>query len=281
MDKRMMFMESPSGYMLPYILESDDDCIDILLPYGEQVHPHTGKTFFHHGMDLTCDHLPLLAVASGIVVGVGNDVERGDFIVTSYGKYRVRYCHISEVVAGYGSRVTAGQQIAVSGDFLHIDVTFDGEELNPEDFLKMLFGNVSQLVALDMDHFPDAVDTDIPVVTDYDDDKEEIEQLMQQWMPRYFADLTSGAYKPSQYSENTLRLLLEKAAERGYFYQDIPSLVNPLGLGSGGGDVAGRAQSVLIEDFLVYLASRHGVYLSSWDDEKKKRLMRRHRIQVR
>lgn len=281
MDKQLMFLESPSGYMLPFLLEREDDDMEVLLPYGEQVHPHTGQRFFHHGIDLTCSHLPLLAVASGIVVGVGNDGERGDFITTRYGKYHVRYCHVSEVTAGYGTRVTAGQQIAVSGDFLHIDVSFDGEELNPEEFLKMIFGNVSQLVALDMDHFPEGVNTDIPVVTDYDGDREEIEQLMQQWMPRYFADIASGSWKPSRNTESTLRLLLEKAAERGYFYQDIPSLVNPLGLGTGGGDVAGRVQSVLIEDFLVYLATRHGVYLASWDDDKKKRLMRRHRLPVR
>lgn len=276
-----MFLESPSGYMLPFLLEREDETVEIMLPYGDQVHPRTGERFFHHGVDFVCDHLPLLAVASGLVVGAGSDGERGDFIVTRYGKYQVRYCHLSEVVAGYGTRVEAGQQIAVSGDFLHIDVRFDGEELNPEDFLKMLFGNISQLMALDMEKFPESVSADIPVITDYDADREEIEALMQKWMPRYFTDITSGSYKPSQNTEATLRLLLEKAAERGYFYQDIPSLVNPLGLGEGGGDVAGRVQSVLIEDFLVYLASRHGVYLSSWDDDKKKRLTRRHRLPAR
>lgn len=281
MDKQMMFLESPSGYMLPFLLDGEDETAEIMLPYGEQVHPRTGAHFFHHGVDFVCDHRPLLAVASGLVVGAGTEEERGDFIVTRYGKYQVRYCHISEVTMGYGSRVEAGQQIAVSGDFLHIDVTFDGEELNPEDFLKMLFGNISQLMALDMEHFPESVDPDIPVVTDYDSYREELEPLMQQWMPRYFMDVTTGRYKPSENTEGTLRLLMEKAAERGYFYQDMPSLANPLGLGSDGGDVAGRVQSVLIEDFLVYLASRHGIYLPSWDEEKKKRLTRRHRIQVR
>lgn len=273
-----MFLESPSGYMLPFISESDDQA-EMMLPYGEQVHPRTGARFFHHGVDFVCNHLPLLAVASGLVVGAGHDDERGDFVTTRYGKYQVRYCHISEVTAGYGTRVEAGQQIAISGDFLHIDVSFDGEELNPEDFIKMLFGNISQLMALDMDRFPEPVGGEMPVVTDYDDCREELEPLMQKWMPRYFMDITTGRWQPSDNTEGTLRLLMEKAAERGYFYQDIPSLSNPLGLGDDGGDVAGRVQSALIEDFLVYLASRHGVYLPSWDEEKKKRLMRRHRLQ--
>ena len=276
-----MFLESPSGYMVPFLLEREDDVTEIMLPYGDQVHPRTGERFFHHGVDFVCDHLPLFAVASGLVVGVGNDGERGDFIVTRYGRYQVRYCHISEAKAAYGARVTAGQEIAVSGDFLHIDVRYDGDELNPEDFLKMLFSNVSMLTALDADSFPEALTPDIPVETDYDDCREEIEALMQQWMPRYFADIVGGAYRPSENTEGTLRLLLEKAAERGYFYKDIPSLTNPLGLGADGGDVAGRVQSVLIEDFLVWLASRHGVYVPSWDDDKKKRLMKRHRLAVR
>ena len=174
-----MFLESPSGYMVPFLLEREDDVTEIMLPYGDQVHPRTGERFFHHGVDFVCDHLPLFAVASGLVVGAGNDGERGDFIVTRYGRYQVRYCHISEAKAAYGARVTAGQEIAVSGDFLHIDVRYDGDELNPEDFLKMLFSNVSMLTALDADSFPEALSPDIPVETDYDDCREEIEALMQ------------------------------------------------------------------------------------------------------
>ena len=281
MDRQAMFLESASGYMLPFVLESENETVEIMLPYGEQVHPRTGERFFHHGVDFVCDHLPLFAVASGLVVGAGNDGERGDFIVTRYGKYQVRYCHVSEVKLGYGARVSAGDEIAVSGDFLHVDVRFDGEELNPENFMKMLFGNIATLVGLDMDQFPESMTSDLPVVTDYDADREEIEMLMQKWMPRYFDDILRGKYKPSDNTNGTMMMLLRKAAERGCFYKDIPSLANPLGLGADSGDVAGRAQSILIEDFLVYLASRHGVYLTSWDDEKKKRLTRRHRIQAR
>lgn len=281
MNTQAMFLESPSGYMVPFLLEREDESAEVMLPYGEQVHPRTGERFFHHGTDFVCDHLPLFAVASGLVVGVGTDEERGDFIVTRYGKYQVRYCHISQAKASYGTRVVAGQEIAVSGDFLHVDVRYDGEELDPSDFLKMIFGNISMLMALDADHFPESMVPDLPVETDYDDCREEIAALMQQWMPSYFADIAKGVYKPSETTEGTLRLLLQKAAERGYFYQDMPSLANPLGLGADGGDVAGRAQTALIEDFLVYLASRHGVYVPSWDDEKKKRLMKRHRLLVR
>ena len=32
-----MFLESPSGYMLPFLLEREDDDMEVLLPYGEQL----------------------------------------------------------------------------------------------------------------------------------------------------------------------------------------------------------------------------------------------------
>lgn len=275
-----MFLESPSGYMVPFLLEKEDEYPEIMLGYGEQIHPVRGERFFHHGVDFVCDHLPLLAVASGLVVGVGNDAVFGDFIVTRYGKYQVRYGHVSETLVPYGARVTAGQEIARSGDFLHLDVRFDGEELDPAEFLKMLFGNLSQLLALDTDRYPDALVPDVPVVTDYDKDREEIEALMQQWLPRYFADIAGGGYEPSERTQMMLRNLMEQAARRGYFYQDIPSLSNPVGLGSDGGDVAGQAQNELIRDFLGWLATRHNVFVSTWTDDEKKKLLTRSRRQV-
>jgi len=279
MDRQLMFMESPSGYMMPFLFDDDDNGFEVMLGYGDQIHPVSGERFFHQGIDIVCDHQPLLAVASGLVVGVGNDAVLGTFISVRYGKYHVRYGHVSETSSVYGSRVVAGQEIARSGDFLHLDVRYDGEHLDPEMFLKMLFGNVCQLVALDMEHFPEGVAPDLPVVTDYDSDMEEIEALQQKWLPAYFSDILSGKYKPSDHTVGVLGHLMEQAAERGYIYQDIPSLTNPIGLSGDGADVAGRAQTELIEDFLVWLSSRHGIYVSSWDDDKKKRLIRRHGLQ--
>ena len=272
MNKKDMFLESPSGFYLPFDVQ-DDEGVEIMLGYGEQTHPATGKPFFHHGIDFVCDHQDLLAVASGLVMGVGTDDERGNFIAVKYGKYIVRYAHISEAYAPYGAKVVAGQQIAKSGDFLHIDVTFDGEELDPEEFLSMLIGNMTLLVSLGMDHFPTEGTGDIEVHTKYDDYQEEIGQLMNQYFVQYWLDLCKGKWQPSEKVELLARSIMSHAAEGGCFYENIPSFFNPVGLGKASGALVGESQNLLIEDFLGYLAACHQVYVPSFSDEQKKKLM--------
>ena len=69
-----MFLQSASGYSMPY---SADDCEPKpLLGYGEQVNPNSGEKFFHHGLDVTANNVKLLALATGQVSGLGNDISR-------------------------------------------------------------------------------------------------------------------------------------------------------------------------------------------------------------
>ena len=270
--KKDMFLESPSGFFMPFSGE-DGSQAEMMLDYGEQVHPATGKSFFHHGIDFVCDHQELYAVASGLVTGVGKDEERGDFIAVRYGKYVVRYCHISEALVSYSAKVVAGQQIAKSGDFLHIDVHFAGEELNPIELLTMLYGNISVLASLGEERFPVEEIDNVEVHTKYDADQEEIQSLMVDYFPKYFMAVSTGRWQPSEKTELIIRNMLAKAAEGNCFYEVVPSYSNPLGLGVNGGPLIGEMQNLLIEDFLGYLASHHGIYLSSFTDEQKKKLM--------
>jgi hypothetical protein len=46
---------------------------------------------------------------------------------------------------------------------------------------------------------------------------------------------------------------------------------NPMGLGRRSVPLAEKVQNLLIEDFLSYLALQHGTYLSTWNDEVKKK----------
>jgi len=66
-----------------------------------------------------------------------------------------------------------------------------------------------------------------------------------------------------------------QAAEKNYFFESIPSLSNPLGLSARSSLMAGKAQSLLIGDFLNFLGSRHNIFVSTWDDDKKKVLSAR------
>ena len=100
------------------------------------------RNIFHHGIDFDVRCYTLSAVASGIVSGVGNDPMLGICQTIRYGEYEVTYGHLSNVFAQFGQRVKAGQTVALSGEMLHIGVKFKGEELNPLEFLTMLYGNI-------------------------------------------------------------------------------------------------------------------------------------------
>ena len=272
MDKKDMFLESASGFMMPFVL-TDGSEAQMLLGFGEQPHPRTGETFDHKGIDFVADHIPLLAVASGTIVGAGNDSVHENYVITRYGRFEVKYGHVQEAYGGYGTNVTAGQQIAQSGSFLHFEVRFDGQVINPEDFLSMLYGNVAQLESMGIKGHPQLVSFNVPVRTDYDQDQSEILDLMLRWYPTYLNDMRQNVYQPSERMEQSLRNIFAQAADKNYFFEEIPSVANPLGLSARGGVLAGKVQSMIISDFLSYLATRHGIYVSSWGDAQKKKFM--------
>ncbi len=274
LDKKDMFLESSTGYFMPFPGNEEHD-VEISLGYGEQVHPATGQKFNHTGVDLLANHLPLFACATGAVVGVGSDAIHDNYIITRYGSYEVKYGHVSEAYCGYASRVKAGQQIAKSGDFLHLEVKFNGQLINPVDFLQMLYSNIVQLSTFGIKSEAQFVDLGAPVKTDYDADQDEILQLMLRWLPEYMNDIRLGNYQTSERIEGQLRNIFSQSADKHYFYENMPTVANPLGLSSRSSLLAGKIQSLLIGDFLNYLGSRHNIFVSSWDDAKKKLLSNR------
>ena len=104
-----MILRSDSGYCMPYEEKGRD--VQMSLAYGKQKHPHTGEPFFHHGVDFKANHYLLSAVATGKITGLGNDAVHGIYQVTRYGDYEVKYAHLSNVLANYGSEVKPGQVI--------------------------------------------------------------------------------------------------------------------------------------------------------------------------
>ena len=238
--------------------------------YGEQKDAVTGETSFYHGIVFNASHRPLAAVASGIVSGIGNDKERGVYLITRYGKYEVTYARLVNVFVRFGQEVKAGQAVAVSGNDLHMEVTFDGEELNPIEFLTMLYGNIQILGKSGYGAAHEFTPFDDEIKTRYDRDKEEIEELMIRFLPVYMEDLFRGEYIVPEYTEQSLRNVFTVGATRNYFFESMPSMANPLGIGSRALPLAGKVQNLLIADFLNYLALRHNVYLSTTSEEVKK-----------
>ena len=244
-----MILHSDSGYCMPFEEPRGKD-VELSLGYGEQVHPTTGEKFFHHGIDFKARYYILSAVASGIVSGVGNDPVHGICQTVRYGGYEVTYGLLSNVFAQFGQRVKAGQTVALSGERLHIEVKFKGGN-GPAGFY----------------------DAETGVKNDYEKDQREIEELMLRFLPLYMEDLQRGAYTVPAHTEQSLRHIFTMGAMKEYFYEQMPSIANPLGLGRKAMPLACKVQNLLIADFLNYLALRHEVYLSTMGGEVKKNFM--------
>ena len=264
-----MNLLSKSGYCMPF--EERNGQVQITLGYGKQTHPHSGEEFFHHGVDFKTDRYLLAALADGTVSGIGSTPTHGLYQIVRYGKYEVTYAHLSNVLATFGMRVRAGNTVAVSGELLHMEVRYDGEEINPIEFLAMLYGNLKTLEQTGRTGNVEFETIDMSVPTDYDDDQEEIEELMLRFYPDYMSAIYNGIYRLPEHTEHSLRNIFSTAAVKNYFYETLPSLANPLGIGQKAVPIACKVQNLLIGDFLNYLALKHSIYLSTWDEHEKKK----------
>lgn len=264
-----MILRSPSGYSMPF--EERGKNVEMTLGYGEQKHPVTGESFFHHGMDFNAPKYLLYALASGSVVGIGNDATHGVYQIIRYGKYEVTYGHLANVFVNFGQQVKAGHVVALCGDILHFEVRFEQNELNPIEFLTMLYGNLKATQQNDKNGLSEFDSFEMTIPTQYDNDQIEIEDLMVRYLPNYMEDLYRGMYILPERTEQSLRNIFTQSASKNYFFETMPSISNPLGIGQRAMPLACKVQNLLIADFLNYLALRHNVYLSTMSELLKKK----------
>lgn len=265
-----MNLLSTSGYCMPFEEKGRD--VQLTLRYGKQKHPKTGESFFHHGIDFKTNNYFLAAVADGVVSGIGIDRKQyGLYVVIKYSKYEVTYSHMSNVFMQFGQQVKAGLAVGVSSDLLHMEVKYDGEEIDPVEFITMLYGNAKTWSEKGKAQ-PEFIAIDMDVHTDYDNDKGEIEKLMMRFFTNYMNDLHEGLYSCPQRTEQSLRHLFSAAAMKDYFYESMPSMVNPLGIGRRSVPLVSKVQNLLIGDFLNYMALRHQIFLSTMTSLEKKKL---------
>lgn len=277
-----MNLLSISGYAMPFEL-SEDAPLEITLGYGKQIHPATGVKFFHNGTDFKVSPASWLkALATGKVTGVGQDSVHGTKIQVTYTssesstpcRYDVIYGHISHVYCQYGQRVSAGDNIAMSDDKLHIEVVFNGESINPVDFLVMIRDNLIMQSQKQMDgNNPEIATMDMNVHTPYDQYQSEIDMLYSKYLLNYFVDSSIGRYRVPQRTSDSLSSLIKEAMFKNFLFEVIPSSFNPAGLGQSSVDWQGRMQTTLLDDFLLYLALKHGVFLSHLNEDEKKKLL--------
>lgn len=259
-----MILQSESGYSMPFNGKNEE--VVLLKTYGKQ---EDGS--FNHGIDLATNRYVLRAVADGIVTAIGSNREYGLYQVTRYRDYEVTYGHISDAMVTFGKRVKAGSVVAISGKTLHLEVRYNGEGLDPIEFLKMLFGNVKMNEAGSDGGFPDFETLDMDIPTDYDDNRREIEELMMRFYPEYLMEVAGGLYAVPTRTEQSLRNIFSLSAMRNYFGEAIPSMANPMGISERAIPIAAKVQNLLIGDFLNYLALRHRIFLSTLDAAGKKK----------
>lgn len=269
-----MNLKSESGYCMPFKADS----INLLLGFGEQKHPRTGEMFNHTGIDLECKNMSLQAMASGVVTGIMSDRKYGFSQVITYGDYDVTYRPLTQVFANIGQQVRAGQQVATSGNWLHIEVKYKDEIIKPDDFLAMIFGNMKNMQAVEgvttaTEKPLEFATIDTDVKTKYDGSHAEIEELMMRLLPNYFGDMFKGKYKVPSDRQKGLLDTFSEGLSGGCFYETIPSLSNPLGLGRRASSISSRIMEILIEDFLSYAAVFHRLFLSGMSEEDKKKLL--------
>ena len=110
--------------------------------YGERIHPLTGKTHLHAGIDIAAPGIkntPAFASKGGTVIYAGPLASYGNLVVIDHGDgIETRYAHLNRIDVTTGQTVNIGQQIGLigstgdsSGPHLHFEIRVNGKPYNP------------------------------------------------------------------------------------------------------------------------------------------------------
>lgn len=112
-------------------------------PFGYRIHPISGNTTFHYGVDLAAPAgTKVVSVAEGTVTETGYGAVNGNYIKVSHaGGFVTHYTHLKSIGVKKGDRVTKGEKIGTvgstgysTGPHLHFEVRKDGKVLDPADY---------------------------------------------------------------------------------------------------------------------------------------------------
>jgi murein DD-endopeptidase MepM/ murein hydrolase activator NlpD len=113
-------------------------------PYGWRRDPFHGGAVFHKGVDVRAAYGEAVgAAAPGRVVFAGEQGGYGHTVVVEHDDgLRSRYAHLSALLVNAGDRVVAGASIGraghsgrATGTHVHVEVTRDGQVVDPSAFL--------------------------------------------------------------------------------------------------------------------------------------------------
>ncbi|MEZ4323321.1 MAG: M23 family metallopeptidase [Myxococcota bacterium] len=124
-----------------------DASVRISSPFGDRIHPVTGKKKFHNGVDLPVPvGTDLRAAQSGTIVAATEDSVSGRYVILEHGGgIRTAYCHLSVLPdKSVGARVSKGEIIGKSGNtgrstgpHLHFVLRVDGTAIDPAPYRRV------------------------------------------------------------------------------------------------------------------------------------------------
>ncbi len=112
--------------------------------YGFRIHPITGRSRFHDGLDIAANYgNRVYAYSGGRVVKTGWNGGYGNCILINHGNgLQSRYAHLSKIYVRIGQRVGTGDKIGAvgstgnsTGPHLHFEVIKNGRTQNPFNYL--------------------------------------------------------------------------------------------------------------------------------------------------
>ena len=119
--------------------------IHINSEFGMRRHPIYHKRIMHNGIDLSARYEKVYSMFPGTVIKVGQDSRSGKFVTVRTGDYAISYCHLSQQLVKEKELVSAGTNIAISGNtgastgpHLHITAKKDGQAFNAAILLEYI-----------------------------------------------------------------------------------------------------------------------------------------------
>jgi murein DD-endopeptidase MepM/ murein hydrolase activator NlpD len=137
-EAKSLYLSTPDGWPVKGNVSS---------PFGTRVHPITGKSTFHSGLDISTPVGTMVkATADGIVSFSNWHNDSGYIVVLEHGHgFRTIYAHNKLNYVKVGQRVKRGDIISLSGStgsstgpHVHYEVWKNGTHVNPYTFLRNL-----------------------------------------------------------------------------------------------------------------------------------------------
>ena len=113
--------------------------------YGWRIHPVYKTWKFHSGIDLAASSgTPIYATRSGTVTTAQYHYSAGNYVTINHGDgFSTSYLHMTHDTVSVGDYVTAGEIIGYvgstgvsTGPHLHFTMYWNGETINPADYIK-------------------------------------------------------------------------------------------------------------------------------------------------